>query len=274
MTHAPHRVLSGLALCCLASCGAGLLSLPPTLGPFGEDVAVLAVHDAEADVERAARLAARARVALAAEPGVRVLEPRALREAIAVQLEGASLRPSDRAAILAEVGGVDAYPELGLAILRRHRTATVVDEGLRSRARTLFFQAAADALARGDDDHAQRLLLELHGWLSFSADAPGPFEVPRSVADLYAATEGAVDGGALYQHTRPFLTLLPHGLEHLALTNRGPGLAPEVVEQAARLGVVTRVSEVILVGYVSGEPRAFVVDVGIRSFVREARLDP
>lgn len=262
-------VLAALALTACAS--AGQQAAHEALRTVDGDVAVMTVYVRGDDVE--ASLAVARRVA---EQVVDAVGPRArprgeVLRAIAMQLEGASLLPERRHELLVSLDDAGAKPSDGLAVLRRHRAATVVDRELRLRARALFLEAATEAAARGEDDVARALLAELRGWLSYTVTEPGELEVPSAVLAAWRAVDAEDDGhDALYRQMMPFLSLLPHGQAHAALASVDPlRPSPDAVEQAARLGLALRVDTVILAGVVGGEARAYVVDVLTRSLVRE-----
>ena len=237
------------------------------------DVAVLAVFVRGEDVARSEAVATQVRAQVTERFGDHSRSAEEIRAAIAAQLEGAALRPSDRQRILLAAEAVDADPARALAVLRDHRAATVVDRDLRTKARSLFLRAATEALARGDQQKARDLLAELYGWFSYTAPPPGDVEVPRAVRTLWDQVVASTRDTALYEHTLPFLSLLPHGFDHLALaTSDVSGLAPDVIEQAARLGTALRLDKVILAGMVQNRARAFVVDVSTRACLRSWTL--
>ena len=264
-------VLWGAALTACAS--APQVDASEAIRQVDGDVAVLALFVRGDDVADSQAVAAEVRAQVADRCGKRARSEAQIREAIAAQLEGAALRPADRHEILAAVEAVDADPARGLALLREHRAATVVDRELRQKARNLFLRASTEALARGERDTARRLLVELHAWLSYTAPPPGDVEVPRAVRVLWDEVVAGTSDTAIYQHTLPFLSLLPNGLSHLALATTGVHrLAPDVIEQAARLGTVLRLDKVILAGIFDGHARAYVVDVSTRAFVHSWTL--
>lgn len=261
-----------LALLALAACAsAGQQAAHEALRPVDGDVAVMTVYVRGADVGPSVAVARRVAGQVADAVGPRARSQRDVLRAIALQLEGASLLPERRQELLASIATAGAKPSDGLAVLRRHRAATVVDRELRQRARTLFLEAATEAAARGDDEAARGLLAELRGWLSYTVAAPDELEVPRAVLAAWRELDADEDRhDALYRQMMPFLSLLPHGQAHAALASTDPRRpAPDVIEQAARLGLALRVNAVVLAGVVDGEARAYVVDVITRSLVRE-----
>ncbi|TNF38311.1 MAG: hypothetical protein EP329_00880 [Deltaproteobacteria bacterium] len=270
LLHRNMMVAGALAALVLSGCATGpSVDAEAAIRQVDGDVAVLAVFVRGDDLEPSLAVASQVRRQVVDHFGVRVRDTAAIRAAIAAQLEGAALRPSDRLRILDAARAVDADPQLSLEILREHRAATMVDRELRRKARSLFLRASTEALARGDAPHARELLTELHNWLSYTVPPPGDLEVPRAVRDLWEQVAQGAKDTTLYRHTLPFLSLLPHGHDQLALaTTEANGLAPDVVEEAARLGTALRLDKVILAGMVEGHARAYVVDVSTRACIR------
>ncbi|PIE18602.1 MAG: hypothetical protein CSA66_04395 [Proteobacteria bacterium] len=270
MLWAPTMSLALLLGACASSFGA---SAAATMQQTEGDIAVLGLYVEGEPLTETTSVASEVRSQVASLFGERAASSARVRAAIATQLAGAALRASDRIAILEELDRIDSNPEDGLRTLRDHRVATLVDPDLRDRARTLFLRAATEATARGDEAHARELLCELHGWLRHLTEPPGDLEVPRAVRDLFNATRSTDHDAELFEHGLPFLTLFPYGLDHLALqTDVSDRLAPEVVEQAARLGTAMRLDRVVLVSVVEGRGRAFIVDVPTRSLLRDWSL--
>jgi|GEM_PF-3022201 len=271
MTLLHRNKLVGWALTALTLVASGCASAPSVdaeaaIRQVDGDVAVLAVFVRGDELAPSLAIAAQVRSQVSDRFGEHVRAPAEIRAAIAAQLEGAALRPADRRRILAEARAVDADPREGLAVLREHRAATMVDRDLREKARGLFLRATSEAQARGDQALARELLTELHNWLSYTVPPPGELEVTRAVHELWQEVAQGTKDTTLYRHTLPFLSLLPHGQDELALaTTAANGLASDVVEQAARLGTALRLDKVILAGMVEGHARAYVVDVTTRA---------